>query len=372
MQRIDTYPRQNFKAKVEALGLVWADSNQYWHESSYYTFSSREIDILEKATEEVHQMYIAAAQYAIDNNMLESHFDIPANFVPAVIDSWNSEPPCLNFGRFDFGFDGINPPKLFEYNCDTPTSMLEMGVIQWQWKDEVFPFSDQFNSLHEKLVDAYRRLPYNDITFTNVFDDIGEDAITVAYHMDLATEAGKNAYRIHLGDIGFDSTIGHFVDLDNNEIDTIFKLYPWEWLVHEEFGQHILSSPTQWIEPMWKMLWSNKAILPILWKLFPNHPNLLEASFEPLTGDHVKKPTLAREGANVTITKNGEIVASDGDYDDGRFIYQRLYNLPKFGEHYPIIGSWCVDGYAAGIGVREGGLITNNVSRFTPHIISGF
>jgi glutathionylspermidine synthase len=63
-------------------------------------------------------------------------------------------------------------------------------------------------------------------------------------------------------------------------ITAIFKLYPWEWIVGEAYGPRIVAglSDTDWIEPIWKMIWSNKAILQILWTMFPNHPNLLAAS----------------------------------------------------------------------------------------------
>jgi len=33
------------------------------------------------------------------------------------------------------------------------------------------------------------------------------------------------------------------------------------------------------IEAPWKMVLSNKAILPILWEMFPGHPNRLPAAF---------------------------------------------------------------------------------------------
>ncbi len=37
---------------------------------------------------------------------------------------------------------------------------------------------------------------------------------------------------------------------------------------------------------------------------------------------------------------------------------------------YPVIGSWIIDGEPAGMCVRESDtMITNNLSRFIPHII---
>lgn len=373
MKRVLCNPRSDFKQIVENQGLIWHDTgSNYWHESAYYQFSSQQISEIERATEECHQLFLAAGDYLVSRpELLKEKFQIPEQFVPHIIHSWESEPPCLNYGRFDFGYDGINPPKLFEYNCDTPTSMLEAGVIQWLWKEEVFPDNDQFNSLHDKMVEAYRKLNIKDMHFAGVDDNLGEDAVTIGYHMDLASEAGIVPHALHMSDIGVAVTHDCFLDQDNRQIRNLFKLYPWEWLIQEEFGQYIPRKHTNWIEPMWKMLWSNKAILPILWELNPGHPNLLKTTFDaPYFGSYVKKPALAREGANVTIVDYGVITESDGTgYEDNVFVYQDLYRLPKFDGKYPVIGSWCVNGWAAGMGIRESGLITNNQSQFTPHII---
>src|SRR3546814_13050588 len=57
-------------------------------------------------------------------------------------------------GRFDLSFDGRQPPKMLEYNADTPTSLFEASVVQWEWLQTVRPDADQFNSIHEKLGEA--------------------------------------------------------------------------------------------------------------------------------------------------------------------------------------------------------------------------
>ncbi|NWP29040.1 glutathionylspermidine synthase family protein, partial [Escherichia coli] len=86
--------------------------------------------------------------------------------------AWEEEPPALNFGRFDLGYSGDGPPKLFEFNCDTPTSLVEAAVIQWDWKEAVFPALDQYNGLHERLVDKWRDiaplLPGGHVHFAHV------------------------------------------------------------------------------------------------------------------------------------------------------------------------------------------------------------
>lgn len=156
----------------------------------------------------------------------------------------------------------------------------------------------------------------------------------------------------------------------NAPIETCFKLYPWEWLAREPFAVHLPTATTRWLEPPWKMLLSNKALLVVLWELFPDSPYLLPASAEPMSGDHVRKPQLSREGANVRICVNGKTIAdTDGPYE-GPSVYQAYAPLPRFDGNHPIVGSLMVNGYACGIGIREdASIVTGNRSRFVPHLI---
>lgn len=382
MQRISIAPRDGWRNKVEELGLIWhttPDGIPYWAEDAYYKFTPQQIEKIENATNECYRLFLEAGEYIVKNRLFDV-FGIPREFHQTVIEAWEAEPPALNYGRFDFGFDGVTEPKLLEFNCDTPTSLLEASVIQWNWKDELFAGADQFNGIHEAFVakwkDVHGSLPFGStVYFVMSQEASGEDAVTTAYMADMAKEAGiQNIVHMRIDDIGWDGS--RFLDLDDNEMRVIYKLYPWEWLVHEEFGQKILMKDTIWIEPIWKMIWSSKAILPILSKLFPNHPNILKAAFEEFDSpeshptNFVRKPILSREGANVSIFKDGKFIAeSGGDYGEDGFVFQELFDIPSFDGNYPIIGSWVVDGEACGMGIREGGLITDNVARFVPHVI---
>ncbi|MGA0599496.1 glutathionylspermidine synthase family protein [Caulobacter sp. KR2-114] len=378
MQRIDIPPRPDWREKVEAVGLVWHTPGgvPYWNESAYYAFTLAQVEEIEAATAELYRLFLEAGQYVVDKRLWR-RFGIPDWCAPLVEETWRAEPPALNYGRFDLGYDGRSPPKLFEFNCDTPTSLVEAAVVQWAWKEERFPRFDQFNSLHDALVARWReiapRLPAGaPVHFTHMRDASGEDAVTCAYLMDTAKTAGVRTAGIALRDIGWDGS--RFLDLARREMRTVYKLYPWEWMVRDPFGRNVVKARqrTQWIEPIWKMIWSNKAILPILWTLFPRHPNLLWASADaPHAEDYVRKPALAREGGNIRLVKgNVRVADSDGAYGDGPVVYQGLYDLPDMGGGvYPVIGSWVVDGAPAGMGVREDGLITGNLARFAPHVI---
>lgn len=364
-------PRSNWKKIVEDQGLLFhSPGSIYWNESACYQFTAKQIDELEAATNALHEMSLAAVQHVIDKERFDE-LKIPSAAVPMIIKSWNESHPALH-GRFDLAYDGKGPAKMLEYNADTPTSLLEAAVIQWYWLKDVFPSADQFNSIHDKLVAKWKDLqPYLDgerVHFAHM-NDI-EDLFTVTYLRETAQQAGLKTEGVHIKEIGSDGAA--FFDEQKKRIHTIYKLYPWEWMIHEEFGPQLLStySEMQWIEPLWKMILSNKGILAILWELFPNHENLLPAKIgAPITAEFCKKPLLSREGANVSLHTKAGISSTDGDYGEEGFVYQAIANVPCFDGNYPIIGSWYVlDQGAAGIGIRESdGPITGNLARFVPH-----
>jgi len=377
MERINCEVRSNWKQKVEEIGFGFHTMDgAYWDETAYYQFSMDEVDVLEKATAELFERCLQAVQHVIDNKLYPL-FQIDSKFIPLIETSWENDAPSI-YGRFDFVYDGIHPPKMLEFNADTPTSLFEAGVVQWHWLEDLMRGYDQFNSIHEKLVAYWKYLiPYlnpGTLHFTCLKDNL-EDLTTVEYLRDCAIQAGLTTEFIYLEEIGWNRYALAFSDEKEANITNIFKLYPWEWLVREEFGENLLIAPerTCWIEPAWKMLLSNKAILPILWQLFPHHPNLLAAYFDNtyLMNDYVKKPKLSREGENVSIFRQGQMIAgTSGSYGAEGYIIQEYSPLPLFDGNYPVIGSWVIGCEPAGIGIRETKtLITDNLSRFIPHVI---
>jgi glutathionylspermidine synthase len=376
MQRESITPRNNWQQTVEGLGFGFHTADvPYWDESAYYTFTMPEIERLESATAELWDMSLQAVQYVIDKNLF-SQFKIPEFIVPLIIETWNNDAPAI-YGRFDLWYDGKNEPKLLEFNADTPTSLFEASIIQWFWLKDFDEPKDQFNSIHEKLIDYWKQLKeyiYDDKLYFTCVKEALEDFTTTAYMQDCAMQGGIETAFIYIDDIGWDNINEIFVDLDNRPIRNIFKLYPYEWMVNETFGENIVTDNLKacWIEPAWKMILSNKAILPVLWQLFPDHKNLLPAYFtRGSLKDYVKKPLLSREGTNITLVENEKLIASsDGEYGAEGFIFQELCKLPDFNGNFPVIGSWVIGQQPAGIGIRESnGLITDNLSRFIPHLI---
>lgn len=367
-----------WQSRLESIGYGYhtLDDVPYWVDDYYYEIQNREADLIYKATNELWQMCLDAVEYIIKNREYR-HFHIPDFMIPHIERSWEDDEPSL-YGRFDFAYDaGVGALKMLEFNADTPTSLFETGIVQWYWKNHYFPeLTDQFNSVHEQLIESWRGLkPYlkGDILHFSCAKETLEDLTNVEYLRDTAIQAGIETKLVYIDDIGW--TEHGFVDLEGLPIRSIFKLYPWEWMVREEFGQNIVRDPNraQWIEPSWKMLLSNKAILPILWELFPNHPYLLASYFDnPSHLKHfVKKPILSREGANIEMYYDKQMIYNtEGDYGEEGYIYQELAQLHREDTGFAVVGSWIIGQESCGISFRESDMpITTDKSRFIPHII---
>lgn len=392
MERRTTQPRPGWQRTVEDQGLIYpltrhpdGSLHPYWDESAYYVLSLSEVEALEEVVEELHAMCLAAAAHIVEHDRFADLGITDPRLAGLVAEAWHrrAELPSV-YGRFDLRYDGTGPARMLEYNADTPTSLVEAASPQWFWMEERFPGADQWNSLHERLVDAWRKqaalLPPGPLYFAHsAGDEAGEDLMTVAYLRETAEQAGLDTEWISMEDVGWDRLAGRFVDKRLRFIRSVFKLYPWEWLVSDRFGPHVLDTldngggtgSTLWIEPAWKMLLSNKALLAVLWELYPGHPNLLPSYLDgprdlASGAGYVAKPLLGREGAGVTVHEPG----AGPVVRDEPCCYQQLDPLPSFDGNRVVLGAWVVGDEAAGLGIRESsGLVTDAYARFLPHVI---
>jgi glutathionylspermidine synthase len=384
MQRITCPERSDWRTTAEETGFDFhtIDGERYWDERAYYAFSLDEIeDQIEAPSGEIDAMCLELVSNAVDDEDYLRRLKIPETFWPLISESWHRDEGSL-YGRLDLSFDGRGPAKLLEYNADTPTSIFEAAVFQWTWLEQaierrIIPATaDQFNSIHECLIDAWKKVGAGRHVHLAGTIENAEDAGTLAYLEDTARQAGLATTLIDIEDIGLRDD-GSFADLDDRSIELVFKLYPWEWMFHDAFGARLADAPTRWIEPPWKAILSNKGILPLLWEMFPGHPNLLPAFFEDdpnaaeLGASFVRKPLYSREGANVALISDGvTVVEQQGPYGAEGFIRQAFAPLPNFSRQYPVLGSWLIDHTPCGLSIREDeNPITGNTSRFLPHAI---
>lgn len=379
-------------AYLESLGFVWHTDSD---ESSYIADELVVIDPMEaeayyEAGNTLYEMFIEAAQHVIDNNLFHE-IGIPFNLVEIIKESWENDVHWHLYGRFDLagGIDG-KPIKLLEFNADTPTALFETAIIQWAMlKRNDMDEESQFNGLYEALVENFQRLVTLEesveafeenyegwkFLFTSIRGN-AEEENTVRLLQYIASEAGYNTEFAYIDEIEFSEEEGIFFDGENYEL--WFKLIPWEDIALEEsdlamiLTDIIKNQKAIIFNPAYTLLFQSKGILKILWDLYPNHPLLMESSFEPLSGKkQVSKPVFGREGGSVTIIdENGmEIEKISSEYENHKILYQAYTELPTDAEGFSYQAGVFYAYEACGLGFRRGGKILDNMAKFVGHIV---
>ena len=393
MQRVSLPERPDWRSKAEALGFRFHTmyGEPYWDETSAYAFSLQQVEReIEDPSAELHAMCRDAVHAILGSEELMMRMGVPEAHRDLVGASWRRREPAL-YGRLDLAYGGDGPAKLLEYNADTPTALYELAAFQWLWLEDMRASGvlaeddDQFNGIHEALVERFAEIlpEASDLHFASA-RDVEEDFATVEYLAWTAKEAGHIAHYVAMEDIGL-TNAGQFCDGESRVIGALFKLYPWEDMLADPFSEAIAGAHCRFIEPPWKALVSNKGILPVLWRLFEGHPNLLPAFFEDelsgpaasraqeaLARGRVTKPLFSREGASIRIEAAGTetLASADRSYDRHPKIVQAYQPLPTMDGMHPVIGAWIVGDACVGMGLREdASRITQNLSRFKPHYV---
>lgn len=372
MRRELVAPRAGLEARLRDLNLWPADGQPYYDESAAYVFTQAQVETLYGATTELERMMGVAVDHVIAKNRF-GELGIPKNLAKYAAETRKRGDPSI-YGRMDLVYDGVNPPKLLEYNADTPTALFEASVLQWEWLKATYPDGDQFNSIHEALIACWSNLRTisnkSRLTLIGMLEE-EDDRATIAYMEDVAHQAGWVTVPTDIAELGYDGR--GFVDADGVYVQAMFKLYPWDWMAREDFFDKLVALDTPVMETPWRVIAASKGILPILWELFPDHPNLLPASFTDRSdqGPRVSKPMFGREGADVTFTDvAGAPLPVAGGYADQPRITQAYAPLPVFDGWHAVIGSWVIGGEPCGIGMREDrGMVTGVAAKFRPHRI---
>lgn len=402
MERITSTPRDGWEEIIRSQGLTYSTSElpgggttEYWNESAAYVFTLAEVEALEPQVEQLHRMALEAARFLADEQWRPGSpwrcLGLPEYAVEYAVNSLNRGDPDL-YGRFDLVYSGVpgEPVKMLEYNADTATGIVESAICQWYWYEALHgdtPGRDQWNYLFEAIRDRFATLrlllPGGGMHFAHTeLERTGEDIMNTAVLRDCADQAGWRTTSLLMSDIGWDASLKEFVDLADEPIQNIFKLYPWEDMMAEEFGPLLAAQrPTGWIEPAWKMFLSTKVLGAAMWHLYPDHENLLPSYVDgprDMTS-WVKKPLHGREGDNIEIFRadSGEHLVQPGRYGAEGHVWQQYTQIPNFpgpdgAPNYPVLGAWVVNGESVGVGIRESdGPVTDYYARFVPNLIDG-
>ena len=387
---LDTKPLDT--VYLEELGFVWHTDSD---ETSY--LSSQLVEITEteaaayyKAGNTLYDMFVEAGEYVVENDLFHE-IGIPFNLVEQIKESWENEVHWHLYGRFDLagGIDG-QPIKLLEFNADTPTALFETAIVQWAiLKQNGMDASKQFNIVYDKLLENFQRLVTLEesvegfeeryegwkFLFTAIRGS-AEEENTVRLLQHIATEAGYTTTFAYMDEVEFSSDEGIYYEGEAFEL--WFKLVPWEDIAIEEselgalLGDIIRHQKAIIFNPAYTLMFQSKAMLAILWKLFPEHPLLLETSFDPLEGQkQVRKPIFGREGGSVSIldVDGSALYSEQGEYDAFAPIYQAYTPLPSDAEGARYQAGLFFAYESCGLGFRKGGEIMNNMSKFVGHIV---
>lgn len=389
--------RPDFIQQLEGIGMNYWNAPSgpeklpYWQEGTVYAFSETQVDRIQESTQELHNMCMEMVAQMVKSGDYPAYFKLNERDIPLIEQSWQLKNPSL-YGRFDLVQQIDGSLKMLEYNGDTPVSILECSVAQWHYLEQIknlpngqpvpHELRTQYNLIDETLTETWQKRfsPGSLIHFAASGGFRHEDFGNLIYLMDNALRSGMTVKEIQMEQIGL-TPENRFVDLEDKEIRDLFKLYPWEWITEEEFGKNIIDAPTRWMEPAWKMLLSNKAMLVKLWEMFPDHPLLLESHIhKPASySKWAKKAIHGREGSNIfqSTFENGthvERLAQGShlvpEYDHWGYMHQKWVDIPNHDGYYPIIGSWIIGDQACGMSIREDkNLVTGNNAFFASHMM---
>jgi len=348
----------------------------------YCRISESAFKEIRHASNEMHAMFMQATDHVLDNDAILERFGFPRVLWPRLRTSWNNRRNHMITGRLDFSVSerGL---KVYEYNADSASCYMECGRAQGTWAglNDCTDGRDPGSHLHEMLVHAWKKSAIGDVLHI-MLDKDPEETYHALFMKAAIEEAGIPCKVIRgLSELGWGPD-GSVVDRDGLPIRRAWKTWAGETaldqlrdecaeddeplLPEQLIERHpkprlvdvLLRREVKVFEPLWTLVPSNKAILPILWELFPGHPNLLDAQFA-LTDDlrrkgYVARPIVGRCGANISIVGHGDEVLDEtgGRFDKRETMYQEFFGLPQLEGRHMQISTFMVEGRYAGACVR--------------------
>ncbi len=385
------------EASLRSIGWNWmlGEDTLPYITNEMVVVSETEAENYFDAANELYEMYIAAAQHVIDNERY-SELGIPENLIELIEDSWENDANWHIYGRFDLS-GGIDekPIKLIEFNADTATCIPETAIVQWaSLKANDLDESQQFNTLYETFIEKFRELHLQNPNFEktlliSTMKDFPEDETNMQVLGEAAKEAGFEVAFDYIENVEFSATEGIFKQNSSNgsfiKYDFWFKLIPWEYIGWDEpelaqiLTEISKNKKAVILNPAYTLLFQSKAIIKVLWELYPNHPLLLETSSKSILGKTcVEKVLFGREGANVRIiSPSGTTETStDGEYFEQNTVFQEYTEFIKDNPGnsraaFSYQAGVFFVGEACGLGYRRGGKILDNKAQFCGHLIEG-
>ncbi len=351
---------------------------------TYYRIGETALKELKRATNEMHAFFMLATNYVLSDDDRLRRFNLPPALWSRIHQSWDNRRSQVITGRFDFSLSkrGL---KVYEYNCDSASCHLEAGKLQGLWAAHYGCAEGRSpgDELHQNLIRAWRKSEAASRLHI-MHDGDDNEEIYHAQYMKTAIEAAGIPTKMVSGLNGLSwGQGGEVLDEDGEPVRWVWKTWAWETALDQIRDQlsdddenlrlhrtidratmsprlvDVLLRPDVMVfEPLWTLIPSNKAILPILCEMFPNNPYLLNTRYELddtlIKTGHVVKPIVGRRGENISIyDRNNELVSgTEGQFEERDQIYQALFPLPNIGGDNVQICTFTAGGSYAGACVR--------------------
>lgn len=399
---MDKSERQQFYGQIEQF---WADLyDEEYALYDIYEVTEEEVEKIRLATERTGKIYFKMAHLlrnVSDEALLEMGYpEETLHFLRLKTLEAESV-----IARFDF-IPHNGTYKCIELNADTPTFIKELFFVN-ERICRVFAMENPNAEMEQMLKDSVQQSvaqstfsPKAHIVFTAHEQNI-EDYYTALYLMQFVPEAKFTP----LHQLQIQRGVGLF-DEDGKRIDILYRqTFPIENLIQDEneaknrIGLWLLELIEQdllmVINPPSAFLLQNKAVQAVIWGLHEEGnvffsaeehewiaeyflPTYLEESpFLEKGLRYVRKPVFGREGDTVEIFEaDGQLLREEAQksYLQYTKVYQQYIEQPKTtfqsekgkqtGEM--LVGSFLISGKPGAIGLRIGGMITNNLSYYLP------
>ena len=350
----------------------------------YLAMSETAEGVLRRATSELHALFMFATREVIQHDAMLERFNIPPVLWRKLRDSWDNRANQMITGRFDFTLSerGL---KAYEYNADSASCYFEAAIAQGKWAEHVGltegedPGRELTESLHHAWLTHRRDGPFH------IMQDHDLEERYHALYMKSVMERAGIPCTIILGLDGLRwGERGEVLDEHGEPINHVWKTWAWETALEQirrecdEDEQQgliqrggvrerpakprlidvLLRPDVRVFEPFWTIIPSNKAILSVLWEMFPDHAYLLETRHDLSDAlrakGYVAKPIGGRCGANITVVDQEESVMQDtsGQFAHQEQVYQELAPLPVIAGDYVQVCTFAVQGEYAGACVR--------------------
>ncbi|MBP2294910.1 glutathionylspermidine synthase family protein [Azospirillum rugosum] len=369
MRRVIIKPRADWRPGLRKYpyGVRAMNAGAFWREDVRYEFTAAQIDLIESVADELHTMAREAVRAVVEGRLL-AQLGMRGEVARLVEASWNdywasgrlNERAGPLVGRLTLAYDGRDSVRLLACNYDTPEGLFAASIIQRNWREALAADANQFNGLHEGLVERWEELSAGlpargRVHLTCATPDPVRESELV-YLAATAAEAGIGTHLLPLQSIGWDGR--RFVDDEGQPMSWLAKIYPWHGLADDTFLHRLRSGGMSALSPLWCWLMSNHGLLAHLWRLYPRHPNLCRAGFDAADlggGDAVTERSLfGLDDAAQRMIVHGRVVSDTGSdaFPGGRVFLETPFIFEEEGVH-AVLHAWIVGDKCLGMSVRE-------------------